>query len=108
MPINLQPGKSEPAPHKPGDVFGRFTVLNYVTRSAQHPTTGKWLSKPLNWYVVRCECGTEEVVNQPMLAPSGRRQCLECCAEQKARSISTTRRQAVVKTSVPDFARMKF
>ena len=103
-------GAIHPPKLKPGQTRGQLTVIECVGRHAVNPTNpNQSRLRPSWWYRLRCSCGTEEVVSQEDLSPSGTKtQCIQCTRRRVGRNLH---KQGQNPRSIPaelDFARLRW
>ena len=111
---NSQP---KPPAFGTGYVKGSLEVLAIAGRSNRNPGDFSYKTRKEStwWYVVRCDCGNTETVDQKSLTDSSPRvSCLACSKRDKyIRIAESLRNKGTMPLApkpvldIPDFARMK-
>lgn len=70
---------------KPGQVFGRLTVLE------EAPAPTEYITYKGLWYRCRCQCGNEAVVRRASLVAGGTKSC-GCLLREHARDVGLEKR----------------
>jgi len=102
---NFRRNMPHPPRFRPGDVVNAFEVVENLGYSRIHPKTKRHYSKGHYWFLVKCSCGSKEILSQAEL---GRKlSCNDCAKEERSKKANQQPDKEPLPPGVPDFAKMK-